>query len=124
MSLRNIAEKDLGNILADELGFTWPIVLTNPSGEIQSLQGFSNDIALTIDPETGQAVSGRTASIALQISAITIGFPVAIADANSKPWLVAFDDINGNPHSFKVIDSNPDRGLGCITCVLEAYAIT
>lgn len=124
--LREIAEQDLGVILeSDEQGFRWPVTITDPDGNVSSgLYGFSNDIAQVIDPDTGQAVSGRLATISLRISSLTaqgLALPEGIADASSKPWLVAFDDINGNPFVFKVQESNPDRGLGLVFCFLELY---
>lgn len=126
MGLREQAETDLGFILeSDETGFRWPITVTDPDGANSfGLYGFSDDIAQIIDPDTGQAVSGRLASIALRISSLTaqgLTLPVGISDASKKPWLVIFDDINGTPHTFKIQQSNPDRALGLITCILEAY---
>lgn len=121
MGLRDIAESDLAFILEDDvMGFGWPITLTNPLGQVENLTGFSNDIAQLIDPDTGQAVSGRVASVALRISSLN-ALPVGIADSQSKPWLVTFDDINGNTFTFKVAQSNPDRALGIVTCLLEIY---
>ena len=125
MSLRVLAESDLGLILEDgATGFGWPITLTNPAGATFAGIGFSDDIAQVIDPDTGELVSGRLASAAIRISTLyAAGFelPRAIADSDIKPWLVAFDDINGLPYTFKVRQSNPDRALGLITLVLEAY---
>ena len=126
MSLREQAEADLGIILEDDInGFGWPITITNPAGVSESLVGFSSDITQLIDPETGAAVSGRLASVALRIKSLVLaGFtelPRNIPDATSKPWLIQFDDINGNAFTFKVSDSNPDRAMGLIVCVLEAY---
>lgn len=126
MGLREIAEQDLGFILeGDENGFRWPITVTDPDGNVSSgLYGFSDDISQVIDPDTGQAVSGRLASVSLRISSLALqglGIPVAIADSSRKPWLVAFDDINGNAFTFKVQESNPDRTLGNVVCILELY---
>lgn len=126
MNLREQAEADLGVILEDDAtGFGWPIQLTSPSETSLSLTGFSNDIAQLIDPDTGQAVSGRVASVALRISTIQeAGFnlPRGTQGSATKPWLVRFDDLLGNPYTFKIVDSNPDRGLGLLTCVLELYS--
>jgi len=83
-----------------------------------------NDIAQVIDPDTGQAVSGRLASVAIRIGALTaagLSLPVGIVDAGSKPWVMEFNDINGNPFKFKVSQSNPDRALGLVACLLELY---
>lgn len=128
MSLRETAEADLAFILeGDEQGFRWPITVTDPAGNVSDgLFGLSNDIAQLIDPDTGQAVSGRLASVSIRIGALTaqvpsMALPQGIADAASKPWVVSFDDINGNPYTFKVAQSNPDRALGLVTCVLETY---
>lgn len=127
MGLRQLAEQDLGLIMEDTAtGFGWPITLTAPDGTVGALTGFSDDIAQVIDPDTGQAVSGRLASVAIRIGLIMQvlpgqGLPVGIADSGSKPWLVEFDDINGNTFIFKISQSNPDRALGLVTCILELY---
>jgi hypothetical protein len=126
MGLRDLAEADLGRILEDSAtGFGYPITLTDPSGTALAITGFSNDIAQVIDPDTGQVVSGRLASVALRISTIVaagFGLPRGVANSSSKPWVVEFNDLLGTPHKFKVFQSNPDRGIGMITLILESYA--
>lgn len=125
MSLRATAETDLGRILEDNTrGFGYSITVTDPAAASVALVGFSNDISQIIDPDTGEAVSGRSASVAIRIALLTdagLGLPVGIADSGSKPWLVTFNDINGNAFTFKVSKSNPDRALGVVTCLLELY---
>ena len=126
MSLRDVAEADLNGILEDSVtGFGYPIIVTSPDKVSKPLKGFSKDISFSIDPDTGLAVSSRTASVALRISSlIAAGFdtlPKGIQDSKSKPWLIEFNDINGNPFKFKVQEGHPDRGLGIITCTLEIY---
>jgi len=125
VSLRNQAAADLLAILEDSAGgFGWPITVTSPEGVTASLVGFSNDVAQVIDPETGIAVSGRVASVALAIASLTaagLGLPRAIADGERRPWRVAFNDIGGTAHSFKVNEAMPDRAIGIVTCTLEAY---
>lgn len=129
MSLRLIAEQDLGFILeGDDQGFKWPITLTAPSGNTTTgLTGTSTDISQVIDPDTGTAVSGRLASVAIRVGAIqeqlpADGLPRGVADTTTRPWLVEFDDINGASYRFKVAESNPDRAIGCLTLLLEAYS--
>ena len=76
------------------------------------------------DPETGQAVSGRTASATIRIALLSsegLGIPQGVADGAVKPWLVQFDDINGVPYTFKVKESIPDRAIGAVSCILEFY---
>jgi len=125
MGLREVASADVGAILEDGVyGFGWPITVTDPGGKSAPLTGFSDDISQVIDPDTGIAVSGRLASAVLRISSLTeagLGLPVGIADAGSKPWVINFDDINGSPHTFKVQQSDPDRAIGIVVCILEIY---
>ncbi len=125
MDLRQIARSNLGSIMNDkETGFGWDISITNPAGTTKILVGRSTDISQLIDPDTGQAVSGRMASVAIFIDDLTtagLGVPRGIADKDSKPWIVGFNDINGNPYTFKVVQSNPDRAAGLVVCILEVY---
>jgi len=126
MGLRDLVEQDLGAILEDSAtGFGWPISLTDPDGLTdETLVGFSDDIAQSIDPDTGELVSGRLASVALRISTLhAAGFslPRGVADTSKKPWVVKFNDINGRPHVFIVRQANPDRAAGLVVCILEGY---
>jgi len=126
VNLRELAEMDLGVILEDgATGFGWPITLTDPAGlSNDALVGFSDDISQTIDPDTGELVAGRLASVVLRISTLLVaGFsvPRGVPDQASKPWVVTFNDINGTAHTFKVRQANPDRALGIVSCILEGY---
>ncbi len=127
MGLRTIAESDLSFILEDDVyGFGWPITVIDPLDVAVAVIGFSDDIAQVIDPDTGQAVSGRLASVALRMSTLIaagIGIPKGISDINIKPWRIIFDDILGTSYTFKVAQSNPDRALGIVTCILERYEV-
>lgn len=127
MGLRQTAEADLGAILEDDVtGFGFPIIITDPAGNSGTgpLIGTPVDISQFIDPDTGQAVSGRQASCAIRISSLTaagLGVPKGIADSASKPWTAQYDDINGNTRLYKVSQSNPDSALGVVVLLLEAY---
>ena len=127
MGLRELAENDLGFILEDEVtGFGWPVTITDPLGNSGTgpFIGFTDDISQVIDPDTGQAVSGRLATVVLRISSLNaagLGIPEGISDENLKPWVVQFDDINGVSYTFKVSSSNPDRALGVVSLILELY---
>lgn len=125
MGLRDIANADMTRILEDtETGFGWAISVIDPDENIAAMKGLSSDISQVIDPDTGQAVSGRLASVALSISSLEtagLGIPQGISDATKKPWLIEFEDISGNPFTFKVSQSNPDRAIGLVTCILEFY---
>ncbi len=126
MGLRIDAENDLTFILEDKVtGFGFDITVTDPLGTVGEFIGFSNDITQVLDPDTGQIVSGRSASVAIRMTTLNTVFsnslPVGIADAGIKPWVVEFLDIAGLPYKFKVIKSNPDRALGVVTLLLGEY---
>jgi hypothetical protein len=124
MGLRERASASIKRVVTNRDHFGWDITVTDPAGTSAFLTGFSNDISQVIDPDTGQAVSGRLASVALSISELVdnnLGIPKAIADDTSKPWIVAFDDLRGNTFTFKVKESNPDRTVDLVVCILETY---
>lgn len=124
MGLRTQAAADLKTILEDTEGFGYSITLTDPAGNTAALTGFSTDISEVIDPDTGVAVAGRLASVALRISSITaagLSMPRQVADETGKPWRVTFDDIDGSSHTFTVLEPKPDRAIGILVLLLEAY---
>lgn len=102
------------------------ITLTDPAGvTYPPLTGKADDIAQMIDPETGEAVSGRKASIALRLSSIYdagANIPMGVHDETQKPWLVTFQNVNGFTATFRVKQSNPDRNAGIITLLLGFWA--
>lgn len=120
MSLLTIAQADLKAILNDSVtGVGVTIGVRSPCGDVQSLTGWSNDIGLLVDPDTGQAVSGRIATVALVIADLTaagLALPENISDDDANPWRITFSGLE-----FKVTESHPDRTLGVITCTLEAF---
>lgn len=127
MGLREEAAADCREIHEDEDDFGWPLQLTNPAGVVSSqLIGLSTDIGFMIDLDTGASVSGRRASISFSIasflsSGVGSDLPEGIADESLKPWLVTLNDLRGNPHTFKISSTEPDRGIDLIVCHLEIY---
>lgn len=124
MGLREEAALDAREFLEDEDDFGWPLTLRAPDGNSAALTGYSTDIHLVIDPETGQAVSGRQASITVHLTALSdagLAIPRGVADQNSDPWIVETNDITGAAHTFKVIEALPDRTLGIVACTLEEF---
>src|SRR5688572_28829573 len=121
MGLRAQAALDAKAILEDATnGHGWPLTLTSPVGVTTELVGFTTDVGQTIDPDTGQAVAGRRASVALAMSSLP-AMPEAVADEDAKPWLVAFDDVAGSPGTWKVIEVLPDRAIGIVVLLLESW---
>ena len=125
MGIRQQLRRDVHRILTDaKHGFAWTVVVTDPNGRSAKMHGFSTDIADLIDPETGQAVSGRQAEVTVSMDSLKCaGFehPEHIAGTAGKPWTMKFDDIEGTSHTFKVMRTAPDRTVGLILCYLEAY---
>jgi hypothetical protein len=123
-SLRDQAAADLRSIVEDPAGFGWSITITNPAGTSAQVYGLSQDIALAIDPLTGVAVAGRTATVALtraSLAAAALGDPVAVVSEAGKPWLVSFEDTDGTIHLFKIAEQLPDRTIGLNVYRLEVY---
>jgi len=120
MGLREQASLDARAILEDTAGFTWPFTLTSPLGVVASLSGFTTDVGLTIDPDTGQAVAGRRASIAVARESLA-EMPEAVADRSRKPWVATFADSHGAVGSWKVVQVLPDLALGVVVLILEIY---
>lgn len=121
MSLADIAAADFQGILN---GDGCAITLQAPDGSSAQLIGLSQDISHTIDPQTGMLVSGRRATIAVSLKdLLRVNMaPAAVADTSKKPWIVKFvETVSRIEHTFKVFETNPDRTIGSLVLVLEAY---
>ncbi|MFW6031052.1 MAG: hypothetical protein ACOC9T_00555 [Myxococcota bacterium] len=123
MSLRDEAAADLRAILEDTEGLAVAVTVTSPEGTQAELSGLVADIGQTTDPETGQLVVGRQASVALPVpglSAAGLGTPRLVPEGSKRPWLVRWTGQDGVERTFKVVQVLPDE-LGVVTCILEAY---
>ena len=121
-----IAQQDKAFTLKDsEFGFGTVITLTDPDLLSADVTGRANDIFLSIDPDTGVAVSGRSATIAVDMKELEDkGFsslPANQTDKTKKPWIVEYTDQLSKSYTFKVLEGNPDRTLGIVLCTLEFY---
>ena len=94
--------------------------LTSPVGVSTSLKGYTTDVGQAIDPDTGQAVAGRRASVAVSRSSLPEQ-PEGIADSGRKPWVATFADSGGVVSDWKVIEVLPDRATGVVVLLLERY---
>lgn len=125
MRLLSLAESDFGLIAENETD-GWPMTITAPDETTAAVTGLSFDISLVFDPETGQAVNGRSATVTLRRSTVLAlgkGEPVNVTDTTKKPWLITVDDVNGQSGVFKVARCDPDRTLGWFTLFLEVYEL-
>lgn len=126
MGIRELANRHNRAILNNEAtGGGWRFVLTSPDGATAALTGWSNDISQIIDPDTGQAVSGRLATVTMHLEdldAAGLSIPAGENFATEKPWLVQWFDLRGNSYTFKVTSADPDRTINNVTCILEAWA--
>jgi hypothetical protein len=122
------AAADNQAILGDTAaGFSWPITVTDPNGRIEVVPGWPNDVHLTIDPQTGQAVGGRTIEVAFNREALAAaGFelPHGEADETKRPWILEFEDARGNSNRFAIAETWPDSWLPIVRCRLEFYRLT
>jgi hypothetical protein len=124
MSLRELLEQDLQHTLEDASSFGWPITFITPSGTEIYMYGQTSDISQIIDPDTGVAISGRSAHVTARLSRFYdsgAGLPSGVVEQGKLSWLCRFNDINGITYTFKVSKSEPDRTIGIVTCMLEAY---
>lgn len=125
--LRELAAQDARQFLNDQdSGFAWSAVVIAPDGTESDppLRGFSTDIAQMVDPETGVAISGRSASVTLNLQDVLDAFgtlPRRVADRLETPWRVRIADIVGQSHEFVVTASDPDRALGYLVLSLGAW---
>lgn len=121
MGLRAQAAADAKAILEDSTsGFGWPLTLTSPAGGVSALTGFATDVAESIDPETGLAVAGRRASVAISLLSLPV-LPTAVPERDRKPWIVTFADVTLAAASWKVVEVRPDRALGVVVLIVEGY---
>lgn len=128
MNLRLQAEKDLSTMLeSTTAGFGWETTLIDPNGSELVINGSSNDISFSIDPNTGETVSARTNTITYRLSTILAHEPFAgkvptgVFDSTSRPWLVVVQDVNGAVGTFKIAKTMPDRTVGIVVCHLESW---
>ena len=121
MGLRALAAADAKAIIEDSAsGFGWPLVLTSPAAVATLLTGFASDVSETVDPETGIAVVGRRTSVAISLLSLT-ELPAAVPESDRRPWLVTMADVTGEAATWKVVEVRPDRALGVVVLILEAY---
>lgn len=87
------------------------------------MRGLQADIGLSIDAETGVAVAGRKASVAVSTrDLIEASFPIpeGVPDEESAPFLVTWTPSTGPTQTMKVIETVPDK-LGCLVLHLGSY---
>lgn len=126
MSLLDQARSDAATILdAGDDSFSVNVMVFEPSGYSRELPGMLNDIEQTVDPGTGEFISGRQVSIAFSMSLFGDfgfdGIPRGIDDGARKPWTITHETDCHGVAKYKVIKSNPDRTLKIVTCILGHY---
>lgn len=124
MNLRELAHADLGAIIHDDTTGAVSIAITAPDGAQATFKSWHTDIHLSIDPGTGETVTGRQASASVLIAdLIAEGFDGirGEADGTTAPWIVDASDTNGRSACFKVASSAPDNAAGVVVLFLEEY---
>lgn len=125
MSLLQQAAADLRAIVENTNEFGVAIKVEDPDGLSSNQNGLTTDVGNMFDPNTGQMIAGRRASVALSTQALLAaghtGLPAGASDPSKTPWIVTFLDIHGRECVFMVSAAMPDRKLGLVTCSLEHY---
>ena len=125
MGLRERALADTRAILNDrQCGSGYPVTVTPPTGAAVPLVGWTNDIGLLVDPDTGQAVSGRSIVVTLSLvdlQAANLSIPENVPDLDRNPWVLSFTDLVGGDLTTCVTESAPDRILGFVNLTVEHY---
>lgn len=122
MSLFDDAAADFREIINSDIGASLECVITSPDGVINSFKCRMSDISQSIEPGTGDRVSGRRVSISMSLFDLKHeGFESVrgIEKKNEKPWKVEFNNILCDQGTFKVTETAPDYTLGVIVLHLE-----
>jgi hypothetical protein len=116
VSLRSLAESDLGEILGDTEGAGTPFVLVDKGGVEYPVTGVFGDIGFLIDPSTGAPVQGRSIVAACRIRCLEeqgAGMP-------GRGWKVRAEDLSGKSLELWVHRNEPDRTIGLYRLTLGA----
>jgi hypothetical protein len=122
MGLREQATLDAQAIIENTDDFGAPVILTDPNDQTYEFVGLPNDIGVSVDPETGQAVSERRATVAFSMRSLeALELELPVGKTTGKPWRARFNDARGRATTWKVVETQPDRTLGVIVCFLEIW---
>lgn len=111
-----MASKDLAHTLEKSGTVTY---ITDPGGRRKLVKAIAADIGLTIDPETGLPVSGRTITVSWRMESLSKRMPTGDVRRGSKPWLVEYETIRGDKITAAVVSTMPDLALGILVAKLE-----
>ena len=122
MSLVQQAHEDLGEIMHSEDGAVWDCTITSPGGVSYPFKCRMADNHAPVETGTDVVVTGRQVSISVFIpDLVAVGFEniYGVASNSAKPWKVEFENIIGQSGTYKVVETNPDYGIGNIILFLE-----
>lgn len=109
--LLDLVHEDLALTIQSDFGQS--VTVINPDGSIsEEFVGGSNDIGLTIDPLTGQFVTGRKITIVLLISELMDTFSAL----PGHKWRFEFPQFPGKVFTEK--DTMTDRSMGVVNIVV------
>lgn len=123
MSLLSDLASTAREILSNTADFAVAMKLTSPEGRTVTIAGLQADIGLSIDPETGVAIAGRKASVAISsalLAELGVELPQNIPEDDRRPWLVEWTPPTGGAQKMKVVSTIPDK-LGIVVLHLERY---
>lgn len=121
--LLNQMRNDVKNIISQG-GFQTDIVLTDLSGNTQTLQGLASLHHTSFNSETGEIVNARNAHITVAVSDLTLNYYTDSKHTdtiNLTDWIAEFKDTNGKNWKFKCLDVRPDYGMNAIVIYLGDF---
>jgi hypothetical protein len=128
MSILEFVRSDFDFLMSSgDAGQTETLTLKSPTGQSARLQGIFTDIGASLDPSTGLTVTVGTASVVFSDAELVragLGFPVAVPERNSKPWVVTVTRRDGTLASYKIEEPRPDRRVGSRWYILDHYKAT
>jgi hypothetical protein len=107
MSLREDAEADMADIVADD---GYPCVVTPPGAEAISTNAIGSDIASLLNPVTGEPVAGRSIEVSVPMRNVTA--------EPQRGWTVEFKNVMGKDVKTFVQEHKPDYTIGLWLLVL------
>lgn len=121
MNLTAQAEADLSFTMEDvDNGFGVALQFRDSNGDFQTVNCQSTDIGYLVDPNTGQAVVGRTVEANGRISTFN---SLNISVPKRSDSGIVFVTTAGDEVSLKVMDNYIDRKMGIYKLTMEAVKV-
>lgn len=108
MSIRELAEADLGESLEDTDGAGTSYILIDKDNQEYPVIGTFGDIGYLLNPDTGLPIQGRTITATFRLSTLW----QATETVPEQGWRVRVTDLHGTEQTLHVTRYEPDRTIG------------